>query len=81
MTQEFSKMESVKAGIDWNELARQAYTTYSISTGNKNFLGKQMPYFDDLSAEQIDTWGIAARRAIFVYKEQLEIIDIKSRMP
>jgi hypothetical protein len=38
------------------EIAKKGYESYSEVTGNKNFLGKEMPKFDDLPEKIKEAW-------------------------
>jgi hypothetical protein len=46
------------------EIAKEAYIRYSEATNNKNFLGKEMPAFDDLPEQIQNAWAFACDKAI-----------------
>lgn len=43
------------------ELAKEAYKVYGKTTGNKNFLGQQMPSWEDLPETIRLAWIAVAR--------------------
>lgn len=52
----------MRPGLPWSVIAESAYRAYSASTGNKNFLGQQMPAFSDLPQPIRVAWEAAARQ-------------------
>jgi hypothetical protein len=50
-------------------LAEQAYNAYSQATGNKNFMGNEMPKFNNLPENIKSAWNNAASEVIRLYHE------------
>jgi hypothetical protein len=60
------------------EIAQKAYSAYSKTTDNKNFLGKEMHRFDDLPPQIKDAWCNACTATILIYEQRTskEKIDL-----
>lgn len=55
--------DSATAGMAWSEIAASAYRAYAASTGNKNFVGAEMPAWDALPRKIQVAWEVAVRQA------------------
>lgn len=54
-------------------LGEISYKAYADEMDNKNFLGKEMPKFKDLTFKQQQAWDSAAKAAIQRYREAADM--------
>lgn len=61
--------------MDWNEIAKQAYTAYGEVTDFKNFQGNPMPTYEELTPTIQEAWRAAVRRPVMLMRGELPLDD------